>query len=168
DTKSEYMNKTKDIKEKDTKKGSGIEEKNNKKDEVKKVVKNKKPAERELRLVTVDKEVYKKGKGKRIAKDSDSDFQDDAFVIKKRIKIMKKISLIAALGAAINFVQCLEKSSDRDKFLDLLPLMMMTLTKALNSGEESTVQDTLELLIELVGTKPRILRKSIVEVATIY
>nr|GFC25647.1 putative armadillo-type fold protein [Tanacetum cinerariifolium] len=65
-----------------------------------------------------------------------------------------------AEGAAINFVQCLEKSSDRNKFLDLLPLMMMTLTKALNSGEESTVQDALELLIELVGTKPRILRKN--------
>nr|GEU75259.1 importin-5-like [Tanacetum cinerariifolium] len=71
---------------------------------------------------------------------------------------------IAALGAAINFVQCLEKSSDRDKFHDLLPLMMLTLTEALNSGEESTAQDALELLIELAGTEPRFLRKSIVEV----
>nr|GEX66574.1 importin subunit beta-3-like isoform X1 [Tanacetum cinerariifolium] len=73
---------------------------------------------------------------------------------------------IVALGAAVNFVQCLEKSSDRDTFLDLLPLMMMTLTKALNSGEESIAQDALDLLIELVGTKPRILRKSIMEVMT--
>lgn len=71
---------------------------------------------------------------------------------------------IAVLGAAINFIQCLDKSSDRDKFHDLLPLMMMTLTEALNSVEESTAQDALELLIELAGTEPRFLRKSIVEV----
>ncbi|KAJ9541237.1 hypothetical protein OSB04_027743 [Centaurea solstitialis] len=71
---------------------------------------------------------------------------------------------IAALGASINFIQCLEKASDRDKFHDLLPLMMQTLTEALNSGEESTAQEALELLIELAGTEPRFLRKQIAEV----
>ncbi|KAK9062401.1 hypothetical protein SSX86_019587 [Deinandra increscens subsp. villosa] len=71
---------------------------------------------------------------------------------------------IAALNASINFIQCLEKASDRDKFHDLLPLMMQTLTEALNSGEESTAQDALELLIELAGTEPRFLRKQITEV----
>ncbi|XP_071735518.1 uncharacterized protein [Rutidosis leptorrhynchoides] len=71
---------------------------------------------------------------------------------------------IAALGASINFIQCLEKASDRDKFHDLLPLMMQTLSEALNSGEESTAQDALELLIELAGTEPRFLRKQIVEI----
>lgn len=71
---------------------------------------------------------------------------------------------VAALGASINFIQCLERASDIDKFHDLLPLMMQTLTEALNSGEESTAQEALELLIELAGTEPRFLRKQIVEV----
>nr|XP_043633893.1 importin-5-like [Erigeron canadensis] len=71
---------------------------------------------------------------------------------------------IAALGASINFIQCLEKASDRDKFHDLLPLMMQTLNEALVSGEEATAQEALELLIELAGTEPRFLRRSIVEV----
>ncbi|KAD7478233.1 hypothetical protein R6Q59_007682 [Mikania micrantha] len=71
---------------------------------------------------------------------------------------------IAALNASINFIQCLETASDRDKFHDLLPLMMQTLTEALVSGEESTAQDALELLIELAGTEPRFLKKQITEV----
>ncbi|KAL8201585.1 hypothetical protein R6Q57_010732 [Mikania cordata] len=71
---------------------------------------------------------------------------------------------IAALNASINFIQCLENASDRDKFHDLLPLMMQTLTGALISGEESTAQDALELLIELAGTEPRFLKKQITEV----
>ncbi|CAH8256820.1 unnamed protein product [Arabidopsis lyrata] len=71
---------------------------------------------------------------------------------------------ITALGAAINFIQCLSKASDRDMFQDLLPLMMQTLTEALNSGQEVTAQEALELLIELAGTEPRFLRRQIVEI----
>ncbi|KAL5074443.1 hypothetical protein RYX36_013427 [Vicia faba] len=71
---------------------------------------------------------------------------------------------IAALDASINFVQCLSNPSDRDKFQDLLPLMMQTLTEALNSGQEAIAQDALELLIELAGTEPRFLRRQIVDV----
>ncbi|CAE5960316.1 unnamed protein product [Arabidopsis arenosa] len=71
---------------------------------------------------------------------------------------------ITALGAAINFIQCLSKASDRDIFQDLLPLMMQTLTEALNSGQEATAQEALELLIELAGTEPRFLRRQIVEI----
>ncbi|KAJ7976391.1 importin-5-like [Quillaja saponaria] len=71
---------------------------------------------------------------------------------------------IAALGASINFVQCLSTPSDRDRFQDLLPLMMQTLTEALNCGQEVTAQDALELLIELAGTEPRFLRRQIVDV----
>ncbi|GLT87421.1 hypothetical protein SLE2022_055060 [Rubroshorea leprosula] len=71
---------------------------------------------------------------------------------------------IAALSASISFVQCLSSSSDRDKFQDLLPLMMQTLTEALNSGQEATAQEALELLIELAGTEPRFLRRQIVDV----
>ncbi|XAR68644.1 hypothetical protein NMG60_11003840 [Bertholletia excelsa] len=71
---------------------------------------------------------------------------------------------IAALGAAINFIQCLESAGDRDRFQDLLPPMMQTLTEALNCGQEATAQEALELLIELAGTEPRFLRRQIVDV----
>ncbi|KAG6679558.1 hypothetical protein I3842_14G138000 [Carya illinoinensis] len=71
---------------------------------------------------------------------------------------------IAALNAAINFIQCLSNSADRDRFQDLLPAMMTTLTEALNNGNEATAQEALELLIELAGTEPRFLRRQLVEV----
>ncbi|KAJ6974900.1 uncharacterized protein [Populus alba] len=71
---------------------------------------------------------------------------------------------IAALNATINFIQCLTNNSDREKFQDLLPLMMRTLTEALNGNQEATAQEALELLIELAGGEPRFLRKQIVEV----
>ncbi|XP_009791368.1 uncharacterized protein [Nicotiana sylvestris] len=71
---------------------------------------------------------------------------------------------IAALSAVINFIQCLSSSSERDRFQDLLPSMMKTLTEALNSGQEATAQEALELLIELAGTEPRFLRRQLVDV----
>ncbi|KAK4258237.1 hypothetical protein QN277_007709 [Acacia crassicarpa] len=71
---------------------------------------------------------------------------------------------IAALNAVINFIQCLSSSTDRDRFQDLLPAMMRTLTEALNSGQEATAQEALELLIELAGTEPRFLRRQLVDV----
>lgn len=71
---------------------------------------------------------------------------------------------IASLGASINFIQCLSSASDRDKFQDLLPSMMQTLTEALNSGQESVAQEALELLIELAGTEPKFLRRQLVDV----
>ena len=42
--------------------------------------------------------------------------------------------------------------------------MMQTLTEALNSGQEATAQEALELLIELAGTEPRFLRRQLVDV----
>lgn len=71
---------------------------------------------------------------------------------------------IAALGATINFIQCLENVKDRDRFQDLLPAMMQTLTEALNHGQEATAQEALELMIDLAGTEPRFLRRQIVEI----
>ncbi|GKA65282.1 importin-5-like protein [Tanacetum coccineum] len=70
---------------------------------------------------------------------------------------------IAALSGVVNFVQCLGVS-DRDRFQDLLPKMMSTLTEALNGGQEATAQEALELLIELAGSEPRFLRRQLVEV----
>ncbi|KAL2557151.1 ARM repeat superfamily protein [Forsythia ovata] len=71
---------------------------------------------------------------------------------------------IAALSAVINFIQCLSSSNDRDRFQDLLPSMMTTLTEALNCGQEATAQEALELFIELAGSEPRFLRRQIADV----
>ncbi|XVF56868.1 hypothetical protein PTKIN_Ptkin06aG0154900 [Pterospermum kingtungense] len=71
---------------------------------------------------------------------------------------------IAALSASISFIQCISNAKDRETFQDLLPLMMQTLTEALNSGLEAVAQEALELLIELAGAEPRFLRRQIVEV----
>ncbi|GAB4851477.1 Importin-5 [Ancistrocladus abbreviatus] len=71
---------------------------------------------------------------------------------------------IAALGAAVNFIQCLNSASDRDRFQDLLPLMMRTLTQALEYGQEPTAQEALELLTDLAGTEPKFFKYELVEV----
>ncbi|KAJ8643483.1 hypothetical protein MRB53_005231 [Persea americana] len=71
---------------------------------------------------------------------------------------------IAALSAAVNLIQSLASAADRDRFQDLLPPMMRTLTEALNSGQEATAQEALELLIELAGTEPKFLRRQLAEV----
>ncbi|GLJ05429.1 hypothetical protein SUGI_0018100 [Cryptomeria japonica] len=71
---------------------------------------------------------------------------------------------IAALGATTNFVQTIESPQDRERFQDLLPAMMQTLTEALNHNEEVTAQEALEMFIELAGTEPRFLRRQIVDV----
>ncbi|KAI5429923.1 hypothetical protein KIW84_034488 [Lathyrus oleraceus] len=55
-------------------------------------------------------------------------------------------------------------SAERDRFQDLLPAMMTTLTETLNSGQEATAQEALESLIELARTEPRFLRRQIVDV----
>ncbi|KAK1281696.1 hypothetical protein QJS10_CPB22g01251 [Acorus calamus] len=71
---------------------------------------------------------------------------------------------IAALGASINFIQCLSSPADRDRFQDLLPAMMQTLNEALNSGQEATAQEVLELLIDLAGTEPKYLRRQLPDI----
>lgn len=71
---------------------------------------------------------------------------------------------IAALNAVISFVQCLSNSTERDRFQDVLPAMIRTLTESLNNGNEATAQEALELLIELAGTEPRFLRRQLVDI----
>ncbi|KAL5767885.1 hypothetical protein ACOSP7_014471 [Xanthoceras sorbifolium] len=72
---------------------------------------------------------------------------------------------IAALEATINFIMnCLPSAGEMEKFQDLLPLMIRTLTEALNNGNESSAQEALEFLIELAATEPRFFRKQLVDV----
>lgn len=70
----------------------------------------------------------------------------------------------AALGASVSLIQCLEKESERDRFRDLVPLMMGTLNDGLGLGEEANAQEALEMLIELAGMEPRFFRRQIVDV----
>ncbi|KAG0582851.1 hypothetical protein M758_3G093200 [Ceratodon purpureus] len=71
---------------------------------------------------------------------------------------------IAALRATTNFVQTLETAQDRERFQDLLPGMLQTLSLALNNHEEATAQEALEMFIEVAGTEPRFLRRQLAEV----
>ena len=71
---------------------------------------------------------------------------------------------IAALRATTNFVQTLETAQDRERFQDLLPGMLQTLSLALNNSEEATAQEALEMFIEVAGTEPRFLRRQLAEV----
>ncbi|XP_074582052.1 uncharacterized protein LOC141838465 [Curcuma longa] len=71
---------------------------------------------------------------------------------------------VAALSAAVNLVTSLESAADRNRLADLLPAMMRTLTESLNSGNEATAQEALELLVELAGAEPRFLRRQIGDV----
>ncbi|KAM3324849.1 hypothetical protein P3S67_006001 [Capsicum chacoense] len=71
---------------------------------------------------------------------------------------------IAAFSAVVKFVRCLASLSDREKFQEVLPLMMRTLTEALNCGQEATAQEALELLIELAETNLSFFRKQIEDV----
>lgn len=73
---------------------------------------------------------------------------------------------IAALSAAVNLVQCLSSPTHRDSMQDLLPSMMRALTDCLNSAQEASAQEALELLVELAGTEPRFLRRQIADVVT--
>lgn len=73
---------------------------------------------------------------------------------------------IAALRAATSFVQTLQNPDDRERFQDLLPGMMQTLSLALGSNEESIAQDALEMFIEVAGTEPGFLRRQLVNVVS--
>ncbi|CAL9182753.1 unnamed protein product [Musa hybrid cultivar] len=71
---------------------------------------------------------------------------------------------IAALSTSVNLIMALESASDRDRLADLLSAMMRTLTESLNSSQEATAQEALQLLIELAGVEPRFLRHQLADV----
>ncbi|GJP49341.1 hypothetical protein CLOM_g8564 [Closterium sp. NIES-68] len=71
---------------------------------------------------------------------------------------------IAALRAAANFVEALETPEELTQFQDLLPGMMQTLNLALQSKDEASAQEALEMLIEVAGIEPRYMRKQLTDV----
>ncbi|OIS98281.1 putative mitochondrial protein [Nicotiana attenuata] len=76
---------------------------------------------------------------------------------------------MAALRAAIDIIQCLPSSNDKDWYQGLLPALLGTLTEALRKGEEVTAREALEHFVEFAENEPRFLRMQLVEVvATMF
>ncbi|XWS42688.1 hypothetical protein CRYUN_Cryun16bG0035500 [Craigia yunnanensis] len=71
---------------------------------------------------------------------------------------------IAALGTLISFVLFVPSWNDPSTFDYLLPLMMKTLTEALNSGSESMTVDSLQLLIILAWARPMVYERRLKKV----
>ncbi|KDD75633.1 hypothetical protein H632_c581p1, partial [Helicosporidium sp. ATCC 50920] len=71
---------------------------------------------------------------------------------------------LAAMKATCSFVEELESASERDRFQDLVPLLIQTIGRALNSGEDPAAQDALALLIEIAEAHPRFFRRQLADV----
>nr|XP_016458312.1 PREDICTED: importin-5-like isoform X1 [Nicotiana tabacum] len=72
---------------------------------------------------------------------------------------------IAAMNAVISFIQCIPSSNEKERFQDLLPGMMKTLTDGLcNGDQEDAAKDVLDLFIELAENEPKFLRRQLVVV----
>ncbi|KAM5584465.1 hypothetical protein ABKV19_004040 [Rosa sericea] len=67
---------------------------------------------------------------------------------------------IAAFSAVVNFIPCLRKSEDQDRFHDVLIEMMRTVMGELNKGKEIMAQEAIKLFIELAGTHPTLLSRN--------
>lgn len=70
----------------------------------------------------------------------------------------------AALKATTAFISTIEAPQERDRFQDMLPDMLSTLSHSLQTGEEKTAQEALEMFIEVAETHPRFLRKQLAPV----
>ncbi|XP_059288765.1 uncharacterized protein LOC132042163 [Lycium ferocissimum] len=73
---------------------------------------------------------------------------------------------IAAVSAVIKFIQCMPSSNEKERFQDLLPGMMMTLTNAYLSKGEVADEQVLKHFIELAKNEPRFFRSQLVDVVS--
>lgn len=74
---------------------------------------------------------------------------DDTFLLEVRIMATK---------AVINFIHSVPSSNEKERFLELLPSMMKTLTDASsNSEQEDVAEYVLKFYIELAENEPRFL-----------
>ncbi|MCD7465042.1 hypothetical protein HAX54_000435 [Datura stramonium] len=61
--------------------------------------------------------------------------------------------------AATSFIQCLSSSNEKERFQDLLPGMMRSLTDASCNNEGYSTQGAVELFIDFAKKEPRFLRR---------
>ncbi|XP_059281070.1 uncharacterized protein LOC132034724 [Lycium ferocissimum] len=73
---------------------------------------------------------------------------------------------IAAVSAVIKFIQRMPSSNEKERFRDLLPGMMMTLTNAYLSKGEVADEKALTYFIKLAEDEPRFFRSQLVDVVS--
>ena len=65
---------------------------------------------------------------------------------------------IAGLSATTSFIRDLEEDSDRNKFQDLIPVMLQTVSNILSTEEQDSAEEALEAFIEIAEAHPTFLR----------
>lgn len=66
---------------------------------------------------------------------------------------------IAGLSATTSFIRELDEDSDRNKFQDLIPVMLQTVSNILSTEEQDSAEESLEAFIEIAETHPKFLRR---------
>ena len=68
---------------------------------------------------------------------------------------------IAGLSATTSFIRELEEDSDRNKFQDLIPVMLQTVSSILSTEEQDSAEEALEAFIEIAEAHPTFLRRQL-------
>lgn len=68
---------------------------------------------------------------------------------------------IAGLSATTCFIRELEEDSDRNKFQDLIPIMLQTVSNILSTEEQDSAEEALEAFIEIAEAHPTFLRRQL-------
>lgn len=68
---------------------------------------------------------------------------------------------IAGLSATTCFIRELEEDSDRNKFQDLIPVMLQTVSNILSTEEQDSAEEALEAFIEIAEAHPAFLRRQL-------
>ncbi len=68
---------------------------------------------------------------------------------------------IAGLSATTSFIRELDEDSDRNKFQDLIPVMLQTVSNILSTEEQDSAEEALEAFIEIAEAHPTFLRRQL-------
>ena len=68
---------------------------------------------------------------------------------------------IAGLSATTCFIRDIEEDSDRNKFQDLIPVMLQTVSNILSTEEQDSAEEALEAFIEIAENNPTFLRRQL-------
>ena len=68
---------------------------------------------------------------------------------------------IAGLSATTCFIRELEEDCDRNKFQDLIPVMLQTVSSILSTEEQESAEEALEAFIEIAEAHPTFLRRQL-------
>ncbi len=68
---------------------------------------------------------------------------------------------IAGLSATTSFIRELDEDSDRNKFQDLIPVMLQSVSSILSTEEQDSAEEALEAFIEIAEAHPTFLRRQL-------